>query len=187
MKIFMASLESVSPYSQSRAFKEKRADKETADDFEQRTWRDRCHVLTDGRLFIPPTCFKECIAAAAKYLAVQIPGKGKSTYTKHFRSGVLVAEGPTLPVKKDEVEGETLYLNADGIKGSGKRVWRTMPVIRQWKADVAFHILDETITMEVFRYHLEQAGTFIGIGRFRPQNGGYYGRFKVNEVAEVSA
>jgi hypothetical protein len=42
--------------------------------------------------------------------------------------------------------------------------------------------LDETITEEVFKLHLEESGKFIGIGRFRPQNNGFYGRFKVNEI-----
>ena len=42
------------------------------------------------------------------------------------------------------------------------------------------------ITEEVFRYHLEQAGTFIGIGRFRPRNNGYYGRFKLDSMEWLS-
>jgi hypothetical protein len=29
---------------------------------------------------------------------------------------------------------------------------------------------------------LEEAGKFIGLGRFRPQNGGFYGRFAVAKV-----
>jgi hypothetical protein len=39
--------------------------------------------------------------------------------------------------------------------------------------------LDDTITEEVFKLHIEQAGQFIGLGSFRPRNNGYYGRFKV--------
>jgi hypothetical protein len=44
-------------------------------------------------------------------------------------------------------------------------------------------VLDETVTEEVFRNVLEQAGAFIGIGRFRPRNNGFYGRFKVEAIA----
>lgn len=185
MRIVIASLSSVSPYSQSRNYAREIAmeEKETVPAYENRTWRYRCHTLEpDHRLFIPPTCFKEALTAVATYLGVQIPGKGKQTYAKHFRSGVLVAEGPELPVTRDQVEGEWLYLNSDGRKGGNRRVWRCMPRINSWRADVAFHVLDDTITEEVLRYHLEQAGAFIGIGRFRPQNGGYYGRFKLDEL-----
>ena len=42
----------------------------------------------------------------------------------------------------------------------------------------------ETITLSVFRKHLEEAGKFIGIGRFRPRNNGFYGRFEVKEIHE---
>jgi hypothetical protein len=38
-------------------------------------------------------------------------------------------------------------------------------------------IFDDTITKEVFERHLTEAGRFVGIGRFRPENGGIYGRF----------
>lgn len=187
MKVFIASLVSTSPYSQSYNFARDvpRDEKETADAWENRAWRNRCHVHPNGQLFIPPTSFKEALTAVASYLGVQIPGKGKQTYAKHFRAGILIAEGPTLPVTRDEVEGEWLYLNADGRKGGSRRVWRCMPVIREWAADLPIHVLDETITEDVLRYHLEQAGAFIGIGRFRPQNGGWYGRFRIKELVAV--
>jgi hypothetical protein len=34
----------------------------------------------------------------------------------------------------------------------------------------------------VFAEHLREAGNFIGVGRFRPEKGGYYGRYKVNGI-----
>lgn len=183
MRILIASLSSVAPYSQSRHYAREvpRQDKETPDAYEERTWRYRTHALADGRLFIPPAAFKSAVAGVATYLGVQIPGKGLRTYAKHFRAGVLVAEGPILPVTRDTVEGEWLFLSPRGRKGEGG-VWKCMPKIPEWKADVAFHVLDDTVTAEVFRYHLEQAGAFIGIGRYRPINGGFYGRFKVDEI-----
>jgi hypothetical protein len=118
----------------------------------------------------------------AKYLSMQIPGKGKNTYTKHLESGLLVTDNLVLPIHKDEVKGEWIFVPSDGRRGGGKRVWKCFPLIEQWKGDVVFHILDDTITEDVFEHHLRQSGQFIGIGRFRPRNNGYYGRFKVNEI-----
>lgn len=34
--------------------------------------------------------FRNCLAEAAKFLSIQIPGKGKSTYTKHFEAGLII-------------------------------------------------------------------------------------------------
>jgi len=58
-----------------------------------------------------------------------------------------------------------------------------MPVIPNWNGDVEYYVLDETITPDVFEKHLQEAGNFIGIGRFRPENGGFYGRYKVNKIS----
>jgi hypothetical protein len=187
MKIAEVTLTSISPYSQSRKYDTPKKDKELAKDYEARTWRDRLHTDSDGHVFIPPMSFKNCIAEVAKYLGVQIPGKGKNNYTKHFEAGVLVTDPLVLPITKDEVEGEWLFVPADGKRGSGKRVDKCFPVIRQWEGTVPFYILDETITEDVFRHHIEQAGKFIGIGRFRPRNNGFYGRFNVTNLKWTDA
>lgn len=182
MKIARAHLKSVSVYSQSRYHNTEAMDKEGKNDYEKRTWAERMHVNEQGNVFIPPMAFKNCISEIAKFLAEQIPGKGKSTYTKHFEAGVLVTEPLVLPIKKEDVKGEWLFVPSSGKRGDGKRVMRCFPVIPKWEGIVEFAILDETITEAVFRKHLEEAGKFIGIGRFRPRNNGYYGRFEVSKV-----
>jgi hypothetical protein len=182
MRTAVVSLKSVSPYSQGRYYQDPKGEKETHADYEKRTWKSRLHVNNDGHVYIPPMAFKNCLSETAKFLSIQIPGKGKATYTKHFEAGVLVTEALVLPFKKEEVQGEWLFVPADGRRGSGKRVEKCFPVIPAWGGDVTFYILDETITEEVFQYHMDQAGKFIGIGRFRPRNNGFYGRFEVEGI-----
>lgn len=182
MRIARCHLESVSPYSQSKHYTTEKLNKELPKDYEARTWRDRLHVNEDGFIFIPPMAFKNCIAEAAKYLGIQVPGKGKNNYTKHFEAGVLVVNGLTLPIKKEDVQGEWLFLPSDGKRGGGRRVDKCYPIIPKWAGIAEFFVLDETITEEVFEQHLIESGNFIGIGRFRPRNNGFYGRFKVNKV-----
>lgn len=180
MKTCIVTLESVSPYSQSRHHNTPKLEKEQAQDYEERTWRNRLNVNQDGFVFIPPMAFKNCLSEAAKYLGVQVSGKGKSTYTKHFVSGIMVMEPLVLPIKPEQVSVESYFVPSDGRRGGSKRVLKYFPVILAWKGEVLFHILDDTITENIFEYHLEQAGKFIGIGRFRPANNGYYGRFKIS-------
>lgn len=179
MKTATATLKSVSPYSQSRHYQSEKLAKESPKDYEARTWRERMHSNEDGNVFIPPMSFKNCLSEIAKYLGMQIPGKGKSTYTKHIEAGILVTDPLVLPEKAADVKGEWLFVPADGRRGSGKRVEKCFPVVPTWRGDVTFYVMDETVTQDVFRHHLEQAGAFIGIGRFRPRNNGYYGRFTV--------
>ena len=179
MKVAKCHLTSKSPYSQGRAHFEPKLDKEGADAYEHRTWMKRLHVTTEGQVFIPPMAFANCAKESAKYLSIQIPGKGKSTYTKHFDAGLMVVEPLVLEVQADDVPGEWLYVPADGRPGGSKRVQKCFPRIDEWEGDVDFWLLDDTITEDVFRHVMKEAGRLIGIGRFRPRNRGYYGRFDV--------
>lgn len=179
MKIAVAHLRSISPYSQSRYHDTPKLDKERPDDYEMRTWAERLSITDDGHVFIPPMAFKKSLETAARFLGMQIKGRGKATYTKHFKAGVLVTDALVLPIRKQDVPGEVFFVPSDGKAGGGSRVKRKFPVIREWEGNIEFYILDETITQDVFATHLREAGNFIGIGRFRPENGGFYGRFFV--------
>lgn len=180
----IATLKSKSPYSQSRSYswEIEKLSRERPDEYEERTWRNKCHSMPDGKIFIPPMSFKMALDRAAQMLSMQIPGKGKKTFTAYFLSGVLVVDPFVLPMTKEEVAMDRIYANADGKRGSGKRVWRNFPKIDPWSGDVCFEVLADEIGEDIFEQHLQQAGRFVGIGRFRPQNGGFYGRFDVEKI-----
>jgi hypothetical protein len=182
-KIAKAVLRGTSPYSQSRMHETPKLNKELPAAYEERTWRNKMHVNEDGYVQIPPMAWKNCVAEAAKFLSIQVEGKGKATYTKHFEAGILVTEYSPLDIKSDDVEGEWLFLPSDGVRGSGKRVKKCLPKIPTgWKTEAEFFIFDDTITESIFLTHLKQAGQLIGIGTFRPRNNGYWGRFIVESL-----
>ena len=185
MRHIIATIKGVSVYSQSKHHETPFLDRELKDAHEVRTWRERMHVNEEGYVFIPPTAIKNGLAATAKFLGHQIPGKGKQTYTKHFESGIMVIDPLVLPIRKDEVQAERLFVPSDGKRGGSRRVWKYFPVISDWGGDIIVYVLDDIITKDVFDLHLDAMGKFIGLGRFRPQNNGYYGRFEVVETIEV--
>lgn len=218
MKTAHVKLASQSRYSQSRPHCVPKAPKETADAHEARTWHERIHTV-DGHVVIPGMALRNCISEAAKFLSIQIPGKGKATYTKHFDSGILItnhiplftpdgakvvppselgkrkaiASSPAKTKEDDEADayepplnevwGDWIFTPADGVAGSGKRVWKCYPIISQWTGMVDVTIVDDTITEDVFEQVLAQAGLLIGLGRFRVRNRGTYGRFAVENVS----
>jgi hypothetical protein len=182
MKIATVRLQSISAYTQSQKIASPKKDKEGADAYEERTWRERMHANESGNVYIPAMAFKFSLATAAKFLRIRIPGKDKSEYTKHFNSGVLVLDDLVLPIKADDVQPLQLFLNSNGKRGGGTRVLRYMPTIAKWSGELEFYVLDDTITKEIFERVLKEAGNFIGIGQFRPENGGFNGRFSVVSV-----
>lgn len=194
MKTVVASLKSISPYSQGRHYVPDEKAGEVPRDREARTWRERMHVNAEGYAFIPPMAFKNSLSEAAKFLSIQIPGKGKATFTKHFEAGILVVDPLILPVKKEEVVGEWQFVPSDGRRGGGSRVDKCFPVFSEWNGTVTYHVLDETVftkintpdgQMTAFEWHLRQSGAFIGIGVFRPRNNGFYGRFEVQKITGI--
>lgn len=168
-----------SPISFSAPLQSVRETGEKHDDFEQRTWRERLHADAKGNVFIPNTAVKNCLSEVAKYLSETVKGQGKATYTKHFEAGVMCIQPIMLGVKRDDVPGERLFVPSDGKRGGGSRVWKTFPVIHEWMGDAEVLILDPVISPEKVQEYLTHAGKFIGLGRFRPRNNGFYGRFRV--------
>jgi len=83
------------------------------------------------------------------------------------------------------VQGEWRHVPADGQPGGPKRVLKCFPVINEWAGEVVFTVLDDIITLDVLKEHLDVAGQFIGVGSFRPANRGIYGRFVVDSVSEI--
>jgi hypothetical protein len=182
MKTAICQLKSVSPYSSSKVILETMKNKELAEDFEKRIWRMRLHTTKEGMVYIPPSCFANCIKNAAKYMSIKVPGNKMTTFTKNFESGVMVSDPLMLNIHKDDVEGEMLFVPSNGKPGGGSRVWKCFPLIPEWSGEVTYYILDDIITQPIFEQVLRGSGQFIGVGRFRPRNRGYYGRFGVEDV-----
>ncbi len=187
MKSAICHLVGVSAYSQSKHYsldevpKEGKG-KESANDYERRTWRNRLHRDKDGHVVMPGGAFANALKESAKRLKLQVPGKGRVEYTKYFEAGVMVPDNITLPDMADDVPYDELFVPSDGRRGGGKRVTKLFPRIDKWEADVLFYVLDDIITEDVFQQVLTAAGQLVGIGRFRPQSCGYYGRFIVKAI-----
>ena len=182
MRTATVKVSGTAPYSQSRPILAEKKPKEGPKEYEERTWRERIHADKDGAVYMPPTAWKNGIAEAAKYLSLPHPNGGRAKLTKHFVSGVLVADRVYLGVKKEDMDGEWLFVPSDGRRGGGKRVWKCFPYVPEWEAEVVVHLLDDVITKDAFRQVIEEMGKFIGVGRFRPANNGFYGRFSVEEI-----
>ena len=186
MKRYIARLKGTSPISFSRYHAMPKLSGESDAAYEERTWRERLHTNADGNVVIPLFAFKNALDAAAKYESRKIPGRRNATYTKHVQSGVMVESAVVLPIKKKDVKGEWRFVPADGMPGGAKRVMKCFPIIQEWEGEVSFAVLDETVTRDVLEEFLQVAGSFIGIGSFRPENRGIWGRFRVVSLVEAS-
>lgn len=179
-------LTGITPLSQSRQHDAPKLDGESAGDYDVRTWREKLNTDTrNGKrvVVIPAHGIMQCLTAAAKYSKRQIPGQGKATWTQKFAAGIAILEDPAIAgIDPAEVEGITISANADGLRGSGKRVPRRFPIMREWSTTFDVYILDNVITQPVFTEMVGIAGMFVGLGRFRPEKGGTNGRFRMTAI-----
>jgi hypothetical protein len=174
-----------SPYSQSAMQKSDRKDRESHDDFDERTWREKCTINDKGQTCIPQMALKQSIDTAAYKLGEKVPNRRGATFKNFFASGffcngdVPIANGKALT--PDDASMIMISANSTGNRGSGKRVPRRFPQFDQWNGVAEFTIIDDVISREVFERHFKAAGMIVGIGRYRPENGGTNGRFRATK------
>jgi len=169
--------------------------KESHAQHDERCWRERMNVDSEGYVVLPPLALKKAIESAARMRSDSIPGKGKQTFTKHIASGMIpdfdmvqhilaAQEGKWLPIHRDAVVGIVRNVPGNGEVGGGKRVPRRFPEIPPpWRVSAALHVFAEPLVEhpEKIREYLELAGRQVGLCRFRPSSAsaGWYGRFVV--------
>jgi hypothetical protein len=196
MKTLEVDLEGISPLSFSRDHREPKkesksgAPQETADEYEQRTWPAKLHVMDDGQIYIPPMAIKSAIEGAASYNPVK--KKGPTSWTKHIVQGVMIVDEILLfgedgaALRAEAIKAETVLCYSDGKPArysKGGKVPRTFPKVPAgWRARAKILVLDEQIPNTVVEQHIQDAGTFVGIGRWRAEKRGLYGRFRVTKM-----
>lgn len=162
------------------------------DDYDAKYWRERAHYDDEDRLHLPPLAVQKAVIAAAKRSGERIGGGARGQgWTGKFESGLstggamcLYADGKQLTV--DDLKMKKLFVPADGKAGSGSRVHRRFPYLPMgWLAQGEIDILDPIIPPEKLEQFLGDAGLYVGIGLWRPEKRGLWGRFVVAEF-EVS-
>ena len=178
-------IQGVTPYSPSRNYTAdvQKLKDESADAYDERTWRNHAHVDASGKLYIPGECFAWCVKAMSKRRSDRIPGKGQKTYTAAFDPIEVVGDVAT-DAHKDTVRMESFMANSDGKRGGGSRVLRRFPIVdgSAWRGELVFLMWDVRIPEAVFRETIEDAGLLIGVGRRRPEKLGPFGRFQVTSL-----
>ena len=110
MRVLTLTVKGTTPYSQSKKADPdtlppdlRKQSKETHDDYDNRIWREKTTTDETGQIVVPAASFKQAIDSAAKMLSIQIPGKGKATYTKEFVRGIAIFDPLPLGVLKQDV------------------------------------------------------------------------------------
>jgi hypothetical protein len=176
---------SMAPMTQSKMYDVPELEGESKDAYDKRNWRLH-QTVRNGTVHIPARAMHMALADAARYSKRQIPGQGKATWTAKFAAGIAMLSDVNLGIDAAKTDYIDIPCNADGVRGSGKRVMRRFPIMPEWEAKFDVIILDPIITEEIFSEMLELAGLFVGVGQYRPQNSGTNGRWRVESVEWIA-
>lgn len=112
---------------------------------------------------------------------------------KAMRTGILfddeifplAYDGPrTYEGLYEKIENFSYFAMVNVGTGSAKKmVPCTRPMFRSWSIEASGLYDEEAINEDDFRWAVERAGQVVGIGDWRPEKGGTFGRFEAKVVA----
>jgi hypothetical protein len=152
-----------------------------ADEYERENWRRRM-IVSNGKVAIASEYVEAMLVGAASQLGERIPGQGRATYARLFKSSIF-AESDRIVTNVDAstVQPFIKAVTSNPSQKNSGRVLRYRPIVPDWQATFRLHVTNPLITPEVFERTLIYGGRYVGIGDWRPK----FGRveFAAKEVA----
>lgn len=174
---------------------EEKGKNETHEQFDARIAPQKVHTeLGTNNVFIQPFAIKNGLESAAKRIGRPVPGQGKATYSKLFRQGIIVVDRAFLFHPNDmskhinltDVEYIKMSVPSNGVRGYGRRVVKSFPVLHKWSLHAKIIVNDSKINGDILTEHLKEMGDYIGLGALRVENGGIAGRFNLDTITKIS-
>ena len=138
---------------------------------------DTIYRMPDGTIYQPGEQIKQCLINAAKAFK-----RGRSNLSTVFAS-FLAVEPEAIPHVNQKIETDRRAVVIPSTKG---RVMRNRGKLTQWSLIFNIRIFDHNeIDRATLQNVLEYAGKYIGIGDYRPQKKGMYGRFALDSIELV--
>lgn len=175
MNVYNIEITGITPLLQNKpeeyGFDEQWVEKKANTDWEKEALK-KLYVDSDGNLYVPSTHIERSLIEAGK--KIKVKGQGKATYSKLFGSMISIQEFEIL----HEITQYEIHKTLVVIPSTKGRIMRYRPMFKNWK--LCFHIeADEEIAADAIKEALEIAGKYVGIGDWRPEKKGKFGKFQV--------
>jgi len=134
----------------------------------------KAYMDDKGRLYIPGPNIFACLVAAGKFHKV---GKSKvTTMRSSLVPAAVTIQDIVCPLgtKSFETDSRSVVVPA-----TGGRIMCHRPRLDEWKLTFTLEVDTSIFSPEFVRQLVDDAGSKIGLGDFRPDRRGPFGRFKV--------
>ena len=181
MKTYKVTIEGISPLLMNKPSaligdisKDKKPFKDNAE--EQAT--SKLYKNPEGKLYQPATHIYGALIEAGKHK--RVAGGGKATFSKIV--GYAVEINPFEIIHKKQ-KWEIFSILAVNPNTKGRNMLHR-PMLREWELDFEVTFDDDEIQPSIMKELLDIAGRIAGIGDWRPQKKGPYGKFQVTSWKE---
>lgn len=146
----------------------------------------KVYLTGDGKPYVPTENLLACLIAAGQF--VRLDGKRQvSTAKSTALPAFLTLDDPFLPlfvVKTGKPPTWEVDMRPGRNPNGGEAVCLVRPRFDQWGFRVSAQVDLNEIGMQSVRELFEIAGKRIGLGDFRPQRKGMFGRFAITKWSE---
>jgi hypothetical protein len=145
---------------------------------QMRIFKLKCEYNLDKNVIIPAQHIKKAMGYSQMLTCHPLAPKGatKRNATLSKLLPAIIAMDIDLGVKADDLQHFDAYV-CIGMKKSS--VLSVRPMLNQWQGNLTLMVATDLIDREILLDMLEWCGLFCGVGDWRPERGGKYGRFMV--------
>ena len=137
-----------------------------------------CYRNAAGRCYIPADQLRGALINAGTFMKSKVGARSKSMKTIVAACFIVVPEEIELP-DWDQIDKRSAV-----NKNVKARVMVIRPKWSIWEADIQLDCYENSITKETIKQLFDYAGSYVGIGSFRPTNNGLFGRFEVIDIQD---
>lgn len=181
MKKYEVEITGITPLLQNKpedyGFDEQWIEKKANNDWEKEALK-KLYIDSEGTIYQPSNHIERAMIEGGK--KVKVKGQGKATYSKLFGSMVSIKEFELVHQNQTYEIFKALVV----IPSTKGRIMRYRPMFTDWKLSFTIESEDE-IAKDALKEVLEITGKYVGIGDWRPEKKGKYGKFQVTSFQEV--
>lgn len=139
------------------------------------------YIDDNGNFYIPAEHFKQAFVNGGGFVKGKVGNATRSM--KNIVAAMWMIQEQRIPFRRfDEVDTRSAVNN--NVKA---RVIVHRPKWNKWECSFILVIDDDgLLTMPMIKSIIEYAGRFLGVGSYRPEHTGEFGRFKMTDIEEVA-
>ena len=138
-----------------------------------------CYRNDAGRCYIPADQLRGALINAGTFMKSKVGARSKSMKTIVAACFIVVPEEIELP------DYDAIDKRSAVNKNIKARVMVLRPKWTEWEAELTLNCYESSITKETVKQLFDYAGSYVGIGSFRPTNNGLFGRFEVTDIQDI--